>query len=72
MHRYAVSLRGRRRHSDQATQGLHGTEELGDEARQAGRWLAKSPHHARMLADDMSFRNVAAVWVEVADDDTKS
>src|SRR5215467_11230275 len=31
------SLRGRQHHSDQAAQGLHGLEELGDEAREAKR-----------------------------------
>src|SRR5215831_16345694 len=31
------SLRVRQHHSDQATQGLHGLEELGDEAREAKR-----------------------------------
>ena len=31
------SLRGRQHHPDQTTQGLHGIEELGDEARQAER-----------------------------------
>ncbi len=68
MHGTRVSLRGRQHHSDQATEGLHGLEELGDEARQAerdeesqgalARKLAVIMH--RMLADGRSFRNVAA------------
>jgi hypothetical protein len=61
--------------SDQATQGLHGVEELGDEARQAerdeesqsGAGPQTRRHHASVLADGMSFR--VSIELEVADDD---
>src|SRR5215472_13566185 len=57
------SLRGRQHHSDQATQGLHGLEELGDEAREAKRdEEGQSGAGAQMPHTSREVKNVALTY----------